>query len=112
MNEQFTRIIESMPTRSAWARGVKATAYDMLESMEENGIESPTMADLLNGAQDWNQWALGGCGLIYDADIAQRYCSPSEIKRTRNGKRRPNSRESWLDVEARAASQAARYIAD
>lgn len=110
MNTQFQTIIDKMPTNSAWARGVKATAYDMLESMEENGISEPTIADLLNGAQDWNQWAWGGCGLIYDADIAERYCSPSELKRTRNGERRPNRNEEWLDVEARAAGQAARYI--
>lgn len=110
MNTQFQAIIDKMPTNSAWARGVKATAFDMLESMEENGIESPTMSDLLNGAKDWSQWAYGGCGLIYDADIAERYCSPSELKRTRNGERRPNGREEWLDVEARAAGQAARYI--
>ena len=110
MNAQFTKIIESMPTRSAWARGVKATAYDLLEQMEENGITEPKKADLLNGAQDWNQWAYGGCGLIYDADIAERYCSPSELKRCRGGELNPNSRESWLDVEARAAFQAGAYI--
>ena len=47
MNAQFEKIIESMPTRSAWARGVKATAADLLEQMEENGITAPTEADLL-----------------------------------------------------------------
>lgn len=110
MNAQFQAIIDKMPTNSAWARGVQATAFDLLESMEENGITAPTMHDLLNGAQDWNQWAWGGCGLINDADIAERYCCPSELKKTRNGERRPNSREEWLDVEARAAGQASRYI--
>lgn len=110
MNAQFQKIIDSMPTRSAWARGVKATAFDMLESMEENGITEPTKSDLLNGAQDWSQWAYGGCGLVYDADIAERYSSPSELKRCRGGERNPNSREQWLDVEARAAFQAGAYI--
>ena len=110
MNTQFQAIIDKMPTNSAWARGVKATAFDLLESMDENGITAPTKADLLNGAADWNQWAWGGAGLIYDADIAERYCNPSQLKRTRNGERRPNAREEWLDVEARAVSQAAGYI--
>jgi hypothetical protein len=110
MNANFQAIIAAMPTRSAWQRGVKAYAADLLQAMDENGITAPTKADLLNGAADWNQWAWGGCGLIYDADIAERTCSPSELKRTRNGERRPNAREEWLDVEARAVGQAAGYI--
>lgn len=51
MNTQFQKILDRMPTGSAWARGVKATAFDMLESMEENGIAEPTKSDLLNGAR-------------------------------------------------------------
>lgn len=110
MKTEFLTLLDRFPTRSAWDRGVKETARDMLETMEESGIDTPTMANLLNGAQDWNQWAWGGCGLIYNADIAERYCSPSDLRKTRNGERRPNSREEWLDVEARAASQAAHRI--
>lgn len=103
------KLLGSMPVRSAWARGVQAYAADLLQHLEENGL-APTKENMLNGAADWNQWAWGGCGLIYDADIAERTCSPSELKRTRNGDRRPNAREEWLDVEARAVSQAAAYI--
>lgn len=110
MNANFQLIIGAMPTRSAWQRGVQAYAADLLQTMEENDITAPTKADLLNGAADWTQWAYGGSGLIYDADIAERTCSPSELKRTRNGERRPNAREEWLDVEARAVGQAAAYI--
>lgn len=106
MNEQFQAIIDAMPTRSAWSRGVKAYAFDMLEEMAESGITQPTKGDLLNGAEDWNQWSWGGCSLIYDCDIAERLCSLSELKRTRGGERRPNHAEEWLDVQARAAYQA------
>lgn len=53
------------------------------------------------GTYNW-----GGSSLIYDADIAGRLCCPSELKKTRNGERRPNSREEWLDVQARALYQA------
>lgn len=110
MNAKFTAILESMPTRSAWQRGVKAYAAGLLQTMDENGIDAPTETDMLNGADDWNQWAWGGCGEIYDADIAERLCSPSELRKTHNGERRPNAREEWLDVEARAAGQAAHAI--
>lgn len=48
--------------------------------------------------------------LIYDGDIAERLCTPSEYKRKRGGDFQPNSRETWLDVQARALYQAARWI--
>ena len=67
-------------------------------------------AALLNGAADWSQYSWGGCSLIYDGDIAERLCCPSELKKTRNGERRPNSREEWLDVQARALFQAANRV--
>ena len=67
-------------------------------------------AALLNGAADWSQYSWGGCSLIYDSDIAERLCSPSELKKTRNGERRPNSREEWLDTQARALFQAANRV--
>jgi len=65
---------------------------------------------MLNGAQNWYQYSWGGCSLIYDRDIAERLCTPSELKRTKNGERRPNQNEEWLDVQARALRQAARKI--
>ena len=102
-------ILAAMPTRSAWARGVKAYAADLLQALEENNLPV-TRENMLNGARTWSEWADGGSGLVYDADIAARLCSPSELKRTRDGARRPNGCEEWLDVEARAVSQACAYI--
>ena len=86
---------------------------ELLEELPKNveyGSIQSLEADLLNGAQDWNQYSWGGCSLIYDEDIAKRVCTLSELKKTRNGERRPNSREEWLDTQARALSQAARHI--
>ena len=106
-------IIEATNPRSAWNRGVKAYALELLEDLPKNVEYSSIQsleADLLNGARDWNQYSWGGCSLIYDEDIAKRVCTPSELKKTRNGERRPNSREEWLDTQARALSQAARHI--
>ena len=65
---------------------------------------------LLNGADSWDQYSWGGCALIYNWEIAERLCNPSELKKTRGGERRPNSREEWLDVQARALYQASRMI--
>ena len=107
-------------TRSAWSKGVKAYALDILANFEEwqkfnesEGLECPELdaRTALNGAQDWSAWAYGGCGLVYDSAICAALCTESEKKRTDNGARQPNPRETWLDVEARAARQAWQMIA-
>lgn len=57
---------------------------------------------MLNGASDWKEYSYGGCAYVYNEDIMKQLCTPSEIKRKRNGELNPNSRETWLDVQARA----------
>jgi len=113
-NSQITAIINALPAKSAWCRGVKSYALELIETAQENGTELAGVADLkrelLNGAQNWTEFSMGGSALIYDADICERLCSPSEIKKTRGGERAPNARESWLDCQARALFQAARMI--
>ena len=106
-------LLETSNPRSAWDKGVKEYALELLEALDANDEFHGSPADkksLLNGADDWNQYSWGGCSLIYDADIAERLCSPSEFKRCKGGDRRPNSREEWLDVQARALYQASRRI--
>lgn len=105
--------IENEPARSAWSKGVKGYALELLENMSEDKEFYGNPADkkeLLNGADSWSQYSWGGCSECYDADIAARLCSPSELKKSRDGERRPNSREEWLDVQARALTQAERLI--
>ena len=65
---------------------------------------------LLNGADDWRQYSEGGCALVYDSDIAERVCSPSELKRCKGGERQPNASETWLECQARALGQAASLV--
>jgi hypothetical protein len=86
---------------------VRAYALEMIDGIEDGF----TQASLLNGAENWRAYSYGGCALIYDGDIAERLCAPSEYRKTREGERAPNSRESWLDVQARALGQAAALIA-
>lgn len=119
--EKLYQSIESEKQRSAWDKGVTKYALELVEQLSEqiNGgyfeeldlTESKKVrAALLNGAANWSQYSWGGCSLIYDSDIAERLCSPSELKKTRNGERRPNSREEWLDTQARALFQAANRV--
>jgi hypothetical protein len=84
----------------------------MIESAEgELASVADLEKELLNGARTWKEYSEGGCALIYDGDIAERLCAPSEYRKTRQGERAPNARETWLDVQARALGQAANLIA-
>jgi hypothetical protein len=107
-NIEISAMITAMPARSAWRRGVKAYAIELIEGAEG---DFPTPNRLLNGAANWREYSYGGCALIYDGDIAERLCAPSEYAKTRQGERAPNARETWLDVQARACGQAATLIA-
>lgn len=119
--EKLRESIAAEKQRSAWDKGVTQYALELVDELAEqiNGgyfeesdlTESKKVrAALLNGAADWSQYSWGGCSLIYDGDIAERLCCPSELKKTRNGERRPNGREEWLDVQARALFQAANRV--
>lgn len=109
--------IEEERARSAWDRGLKVYALELLGELDENvtgGYIAPDAltdwrtlhAAMLNGAGSWEQYSWGGSALIYDWEIAERLCTPSELKKTRHGERRPNGQEDWLDVQARALRQA------
>ena len=112
--KELRHTIGSAKYKSAWARGVALYAWDILDYMDDDDYiiyDNPaTRKELLNGAQDWAQYSYGGCSLIYDDDIAERLCNPTELKRTKNGKLEPNKRETWLDTQARALYQAEMLI--
>lgn len=113
--------VESYKAVSAWRRGVKGYAMDLLDHVEEgikggwfsdDDILAPKMLnkELLNGATNWLEYSEGGCALVYDGDIAERLCTPSELKKNKGGRLQPNSRETWFEVQARALNQAAGII--
>lgn len=112
--------LEARKDRSAWHRGVTAYALELVDTLAERaayeGRDPQSRKEcrewMLNGAQSWNEYSWGGSALIYNGDIAARLCSPSELVKTRNGERRPNSREEWLDVQARALGQACSRVAN
>lgn len=114
-------------TRSAWARGVAAysqeLAASLIESIEYEGTDTlPARGlpqsmrrgilqkTLLNGASDWEQYSYSACALVSDLDIAERLCTPSELRRSRGGELNPSSRENWLDCQARALAAASRAL--
>ena len=108
--------LNTVKTRSAWDRGVLGYALEIVDTYGDGDIQS--VDDVLNYRRDKHEslysvakWQSdGGCFEIYDEDIAQRLCTPSELKRCthKDGRLRDmaNARESWLDVQARAVFQA------
>lgn len=129
MNLQTLREkLENHKTRSCWAAGVKEYAAEILDTLEnveeweqmnkgeyEYTGSKQNHIDALNGAKDWQQYSRGGCSLVYDGDIARTLCTPSELKKLtykEGGIKDPNSREDWLDVQARALYQAQRLLDD
>lgn len=119
--EKLRESIAAEKQRSAWDKGVTQYALELVDELAEQigggyvdlaELAKPRIlrAALLNGAKDWREYSWGGCSLIYDPDIASRLCCPSELKKTRNGERRPNGREEWLDVQGRALFQAANRV--
>lgn len=113
--------IDREPARSAWRKGVKNYADELVDniaghisnncSLDAEIPSSPPLDEMmLNGAKDWSQYSWGGCSYCYDYDIAKELCSPSELKKTRDGARKPNRDEEWLDVQARALYQAAQLV--
>ena len=125
--DELRRLVHSVSsTKSAWSRGVAEYAERMIDNLEEHEEWDPGFIDsinvqtpgwskklqkvLLDGAQDWKESSWGGSWEIYDQDIAKTLCSPWELKKTDNGRKRPNAREEWLDVQARALYQAAMRV--
>jgi hypothetical protein len=117
--DKITAELEARKDRSAWDKGINAYALELVEELKERAeyegrnpeSEKECREWMLNGAQNWGQYSWGGSALIYNSDIAERLCCPSELKKTRNGERRPNSREEWLDTQARALFQACNRVA-
>lgn len=110
MNNTLKNKLNATKAVSAWKKGVKDYALELVESAEAELTHENAKAILLNGAKDWTQYSYGGCSAIYDVDIAERLCTPSFFKKKKGGALQPNTRETWLDVQARALSQAFNLI--
>ena len=117
MNKEATlENLKAVKCRSAWSKGVKAYAYMLLDNIflhsDYKAINDCKSLHevLLNGKKNWHQFSCGGYALIYDEDIAETLCSPSKLKKCKNGILRFNKKEQWLDVQARALVQAENLI--
>tara|TARA_Y100000114_G_C11530122_1_gene217611 strand:- start:91 stop:507 length:417 start_codon:yes stop_codon:yes gene_type:complete len=116
--KKIQKSIAANRARSKWSKAVQEYALEILEDLKSN----PSLCaefdegtpirerDLLSGASDWLEYSYGGCSLIYNQDIAERLCTPSEYKKTKQGASNPNAREDWMQCQARALRQASKLV--
>lgn len=113
MNALLINKLEELTPRSAWRKGVKAYALELVDGAGVELTCDNALDELLNGADNWWDYSWGGCAYVYEGDIVEQLCTPSEIERFESGKLdRPNSQEEWMDTQARALHQAYNLIRD
>ena len=111
---ELRKLVEEIPNTSAWKKGVKEYADELLDNLEEKAQyyerlprnEKELKEWLLNGAMDWAEYSYGGCSLIYDSQIAERLCTPSEFKRKDSGRLAPSRHDNWFNEQAKALNYA------
>ena len=87
MNKELYKKIEQLKVRSAWSKGVKEYALELIEGAEVELTRDNALTELLNGAENWREYSYGGNALIYDYEVAERLCTPSYLKK-KKGKER------------------------
>lgn len=126
--EQIAAMAKNLSTRanekllkshSCWKKGVFGYyLFDLIDKFKKICEEKEGMPDttaelkkwILNGATSWREYSYRGCSLIYNSDIAETLCTPSELKRNKHGERKPSRDEEWLDVQARVLLEAFWYL--
>lgn len=115
--QEILNNLEKLTPRSAWNQAVLSDAVDLVQNLDCSELPNSwaeLRALLLNGARNWQEYSYGGCALVYDEDIARRYCTNAELRKVTRAdgtiSDRANAAETWLDVQARALSQAAILI--
>lgn len=110
---EITSIIKnSHRPRSAWDKGVKQWALDLLDGMDDKAEFSSLtslLLEALSGSLDWKEYCYDDKGIISDYSIVEAFCTPTEKQRyiSRLGAlRAPNADETWMDVQVKAATQA------
>ena len=76
----------STPCRSQWQKGIEFYAHFLADKLNDDYLPKEIEVKdifniLLNGAENWQQFAWDGHGLIYNESIAYNLLTPSQRKR-------------------------------
>lgn len=107
---ELRKLVAEFQNRSAWKKGVKEYADELLDNLEKRAQlnerlpkdEKELKEWMLKGAMNCKDYSYTYCSLKYDSQIADRLCTPSELKKKEGGRLAPNRREGWLDVQTKA----------
>ena len=105
--------VDSLDLSSAWGKGVRRYSHELFGNLFYwttqghylNGVEE-AHEKAMQGASTWEEYSRSGLSLESGEEIAERLCTPVELRKCKGGARRPNLREDWMDVQARALFQA------
>ena len=118
--KELRKLVEEIPNRSAWRRGVKEYTDELLDNLEERARiykrlpkdENELESWLLKGARNWGDYSWRGYSLIYDSQIAERLCTPSEFRKKDGGRIAPSRHDNWFNEQAKALNYAYLRIKD
>ena len=107
---ELRKLVEEIPNRSAYKRGIKKYTDELLDNLEEMARiykrlpkdENELESWLLKRAKNWGDYSYGGYSLKFSRQIAERLCTPSEFKRKDGGRLAPSRYKTWFDEQSEA----------
>ena len=113
LNQILASLKQMKQPRSAWNRAVLKDAIAIIDDLIYDGKDCEVKSAkhleslMLCGAENWKRYSEGchGVAVPSDVEIAEHYCNKTELKMTKGGLKRPNSRESWIEVQTRGLFQ-------
>ena len=111
---ELRKLVAEFPNTSAWKKGVKEYADELLDNLEEMAHiykrlpkdENELEEWLLKGAMNWENYSYRGYSLKFNRQIAERLCTPSEFKRKDGGRIAPSRHDNWFNEQAKALNYA------
>lgn len=109
-----------LSARTSWEKGVIRYADELLKAyLDSKGLNLKDIhvrigkiseADLLRGAESWQQYSAMGRALIWDRDICLRLGTKYQIQKTERGQKQPSWGGTWAELQAKALGEAAQIV--
>lgn len=117
---ELRKLVAEFKNRSAWKKGVKEYADELLDNLEEMARiykrlpkdENELKEWLLKDARNWENYSYRGYSLKFNRQIAERLCTPSEFKKKDGGRLAPSRHDNWFNEQAKALCHAYLRIKD